>query len=151
MIFLSHRDKHSTVRTKFFGYGAFQKFNRINPAIRSAEAKTGDTSEDVVERILKELKEQGKIRHFFRTKNYDRLDRMGIDFMVTLWDGDKTAIQVKGSEMGIRKFEKQREEHNYKNALGVPVFVVKVVPEHIVHPEFLEARILKELEISGAE
>ena len=150
---MGHRNRHYTVRMKTFGYCSSKKTSQIAPIIRRAEIKSGQTNEDVVGRILADFKEQGKIKHFFPTERNGRDDKRGIDYIAILWNSDKIGIQVKGCRMGLRKFARQRREHDYINPPSITsVFAIMVVPDYMQDSKPLERIISKELGIpAGAE
>jgi len=108
--------------------------------------RRGFGNEDLVERILKKLKEEGLIRHFFRTEHGSRLDRHGIDFEVVKNDSSHVIIDVKSSRCQVDEFNKKKELFK-DNRRYDGVFAVLVKSDYLVDDQPLKEELRRILGI----
>jgi hypothetical protein len=85
--------------------------------LKKIARERGNHSEDKVELVLQELKEEGKIVDYYRN---NKLDQRGIDWMIVTHQG-KIPMQVKSSYKGVAKHLELNAEHN----TDIPVIKVR--------------------------
>lgn len=85
----------------------------------------GVRAERNVEDALNELKNEGKIVHFYITHRYSRKDKKGVDAVVVLLDGTKVERNIKSSQFGVKNHMKKQASRKGQiveaiNGLGFP-------------------------------
>jgi len=130
---------HTSIRRKKFGYYIQSEQEKIDQTLRPIQDKRGPDNETMVGKILEEYKQQGLIRHFYRSDRGSRQDRKGIDFMVTRNDSSRIILQVKSSQRNIEKFIKKGEE--LKNNRYDGLFCILVKTDYLVDDQPLRDEI----------
>lgn len=82
---------------------------------RRRHHRNTNPAEDIVDRVLKKLQDEGQIPGFIRNNPNDRLDKEGIDFLIFLRDGLALPLQVKTSSH--KRNGKKAHWHFYKHPL----------------------------------
>lgn len=136
---------HRSVRKKSFGPWSQRKLDRMQRFLAPIQDQRGFNSEAIVERMLEDFKQQGLVRHFYRTEHYSPQDRRGIDFIVIRNDSSKIILQVKSSQRNIDKFVKKNAE--LKNNKYEGLFCILVKTDYLVDDQPLREEIKKILDL----
>lgn len=109
--------------------GSLKNMERLGEIFDKAGRKRGKLNEGIVDEILAELKRERAILNFIQDRN---LDRVGIDHLVYLFDGEIVAIQEKSSPKGKRVHYKKYGKHvRFKNQ-DIRCLVLVINTEHLV-------------------
>jgi hypothetical protein len=124
-----HSHNHQTVRKRSFGRGKIERIGRVLVPIQD---QRGFNNEDIVEKILAELREEELIRHFYRTERWSRSDRHGIDFVVVKNDSSRIILNAKSSQRKVDEFN-ERKERFKDNKRYDGVYAVLVKTDYLVN------------------
>lgn len=87
---------------------------RILGVLGHSSDERGRSAERNVQDVLDELKNEGKITHFYMAPKYSRLDRKGVDVVIFLLDGTKIERNIKSSQTGVEKHIEEQKQFKGK-------------------------------------
>lgn len=97
--------------------GIWAKTARVEEGKRR-QAK-GERAELLVVKALSRKTRPAWIVHVFRTEQYSKLDRRGIDVIVKLEDGRSVRLQVKSSAFAAKRFREKRPD--LESVIGIVI------------------------------
>lgn len=122
---MSSRKRRTLRRSK----GSWRDMERLGKVFEREGRKRGKLNEGIVDEILIELKREESILDFKQDWN---LDRIGIDHLVYLLDGEIIAIQEKSSPRGKQAHYKKYGKYvKFKNQ-DIRCLVLVINTEHLV-------------------
>ena len=83
--------------------------------IWQATNKRGEDTENQTCQALEMLKNEGKIRGFYRVKKWSRQDRRNIDAVVFLNDNSKVFCQIKSSLRGVKECQEELKKFDTRD------------------------------------
>ncbi len=95
------------------------ELNSLMKLMHETAKNRGEKAEERIERILSDIKVEGKIDGFLKTKSYSYYDRQGIDFLIFM-GSKRIFLQVKSSPYGALK----HQERGTEEGVIIPVIVV---------------------------
>lgn len=116
-------------RTLRHSKGSWRNMNRLGEIFEKTGRKRGKLNEGIVDEILAELKIENQILGFTQEWN---LDRIGIDHLVYLLNGDIVAIQEKSSSRGEQVHYKKYGKYIKFKSQDIRCLVLVINTEHLV-------------------
>lgn len=118
--------RRTTLRGK---KGSWRAMERLNKKFNEAGRQRGHLNEGIVEEILVELKKEQEILDFKKDRN---LDRIGIDHLVYLLNGEIVTIQEKSSPKGAERHYKKYGTYSRFKSQNIRCLVLIINTEHLV-------------------